>query len=167
MNMTPIVASDVNGVFALLQLITDPVAVKERLLEVKEAQDKLVEVQETVRQDRVDSESARKAANELLAEVDQKMTALEIREKNLSAQTALAQQTVMKAREDAAAILLQAKAEAGSIREATESFIAADFDRTKAVSEALRELKIQVRDTETRLANANAALEALRAKVTS
>lgn len=167
MNMTPIVASDVNGVFALLQLITDPVAVKERLLEVKEAQDKLVEVQETVRQDRVDSEGARKAANELLAEVDQKMTALEIREKNLSAQTALAQQTVMKAREDAAAILLQAKAEAGSIREATESFIAADFDRTKAVSEALRELKIQVRDTETRLANANAALEALRAKVTS
>lgn len=165
--MTPIVTGDVSGVFALLQLIADPEASRTRLRELKEAQDKLAGEAESARQDRVDAEKAQKGSEAILAEVNRKHAELDAREKILASQTALAAQVLAKAREDAAAILLQAKAESGSIREATEAFIAADFDRTSAVSAALRELKNQVKEAELRLANANAALDALRAKVTA
>lgn len=166
MQMTPMIAAtDVSGVFALLALITDPEGAKKRLAEIKEAQDKLASEIETVRQNRVDAESARKGSEDLLAEIDQKLVALEIREKNLSAQTALAQQIVAKAKEDAASILAQARADEKAVRESAQSLADADFVRSKAVSEALRELKAQTKDAETRLAAANSALEALRAQV--
>jgi chromosome segregation ATPase len=166
MQMTPMIsATDVSGVFALLALISDPEGAKRRLLEIQEAQDKLASQLETVQQNRVDAESARKGSEDLLAEVDQKMTALEIREKNLAAQIASANAVVTRAKEDAAAILSQARADEKAIREATQNFVDADFARSKAVSEGLRLLKEQSRDAEARLANANAAMEALRAQV--
>lgn len=168
MQMTPMItAGDTNSVFALLQLITDPEATKKALTAIKEAQDKLASEAETVRQNRVDAEKAQKASQELLDEVDQKLTALGIREKSLTEQTVAYQQFVTKAREDAAAILAQAKLEETAIREAAEKFANADFVRSVAVSDALRLMKEQTREAEARLANANAALDALRAKVTS
>lgn len=166
MQMTPMIAAtDVSGVFALLALITDSESAKKRLLEIKEAQDKLSSEAETVRQNRVDAEKAQTASKELLDEVDQKLVALELREKSLVEQTAAYQQFVAKAREDAAAILAQARADEKAIREAAENFANADFARSVAVSDALRLMKDQTRETETRLATANAALEALRAQV--
>lgn len=168
MQMTPMIsAADTSGVFSLLALITNPEAARNALVEIKEAQTKLAAETEANRQNRVDAESARKGSEEMLAEVDQKMSALAIREKNLSAQTALAQQIVTKAREDAAAILSQARADEKAIREATENFASADFARSMSVSEGLRELKEQTKLAELRLENANRALENLRVLATS
>ena len=166
MNMAPsISAADTSGVFALLAVLADPEATKKALLEIKEAQDKLAAERESIRQDRVDAEGVRLGAEKTLAEVDGKLTALAIREGLLATQSADATKLVAKAREDAKAILDQARAEEANIRESAEAAARADFSRSLAVSDALRELEAKAKEAEARLATANAAMEALRAQV--
>lgn len=167
MNMAPsISAADTSGVFALLAVLADPEATKKALLAINEAQDKLAAERESIRQDRVDAEEVRLGAEKTLAEVDGKLAALATRESLLATQTADAAKLVGKSREDAKAILEQAKAEEATIRESAEAAAKADFSRTLAVSDALRELEAKTKDAESRLATANVALQALRAQVT-